>query len=47
MGWSGYARDILAGFGLVIPVAVAAAHCILHLLQLLWREPVRTVVTME
>ena len=25
VGWSGYARDILAGFGLVIPVAVAAA----------------------
>jgi APA family basic amino acid/polyamine antiporter len=25
VGWSGYARDILAGFGLVIPNAIAAA----------------------
>lgn len=31
----------------LVPVAVAAAHSILHLVQLLWREPVRTVVTME
>jgi TRAP-type C4-dicarboxylate transport system permease small subunit len=31
----------------LVPVAVAAAHCILHLVQLLWRDPVRTVVTME
>lgn len=31
----------------LVPVAVAAAHSVLHLVQLLWREPVRTVVTME
>jgi TRAP-type C4-dicarboxylate transport system permease small subunit len=31
----------------LVPVAVAAAHSILHLIQLLWRTPVRTVVTME
>lgn len=27
----------------MVPVAVAAAHSVLHLVQLLWREPVRTV----
>ncbi|MGE5794088.1 MAG: TRAP transporter small permease [Bacteroidota bacterium] len=31
----------------LVPVAVAAAHSLLHLVQLLWRAPVRTVVTME
>lgn len=30
-----------------VPVAVAAAHSILHLIQLLWREPVRTVLAVE
>jgi TRAP-type C4-dicarboxylate transport system permease small subunit len=30
-----------------VPVAVAAAHSFLHLLQLLWREPVRTVIAIE
>lgn len=29
----------------LVPVALSAAHSILHLLQLLWREPVRTIVT--
>ncbi len=31
----------------MVPVAVAAAHSCLHLLQLLWREPVRTVQAVE
>ena len=31
----------------LVPVAVSAAHSILHLVQLLWREPVRTIATME
>ena len=30
----------------LVPVAVSAAHSILHLVQLLWRDPVRTVVAM-
>jgi TRAP-type C4-dicarboxylate transport system permease small subunit len=31
----------------MVPVAVAAAHSFLHLVQLLWREPVRTVQAVE
>ena len=27
----------------MVPVAIAAAHSFLHLIQLLWRDPVRTV----
>ena len=27
----------------MVPVAIAAAHSFLHLVQLLWRDPVRTV----
>ena len=30
-----------------VPVAVAAAHSFLHLVQLTWREPVRTVIAVE
>lgn len=30
----------------LVPVALSAAHAMLHLVQLLWREPVRTVATM-
>lgn len=30
----------------LVPVALSAAHSLLHLLQLLWREPVRTIATM-
>lgn len=31
----------------MVPVAVAAAHSFLHLVQLLWREPVRTLQAIE
>src|SRR5687768_544229 len=31
----------------MVPVAIAAAHSFLHLVQLLWREPVRTVRAVE
>lgn len=31
----------------MVPVAIAAAHSFLHLLQLLWRDPVRTVQAVE
>ena len=31
----------------MVPVAVAAAHSFLHLVQLLWREPVRTLQAVE
>lgn len=31
----------------MVPVAVAAAHSFLHLIQLLWRTPVRTVQAIE
>ena len=31
----------------MIPVAVAAAHSFLHLVQLLWRDPVRTIRAIE
>ena len=31
----------------MVPVAIAAAHSFLHLVQLLWREPVRTVGVAE
>ena len=31
----------------MVPIAVAAAHSFLHLIQLLWREPVRTVRAVE
>jgi TRAP-type C4-dicarboxylate transport system permease small subunit len=31
----------------LVPVAVSAAHSILHLVQLLWRDPVRTIVAMN
>ncbi len=31
----------------MVPVAVAAAHGFLHFIQLLWREPVRTVRAVE
>jgi TRAP-type C4-dicarboxylate transport system permease small subunit len=31
----------------MVPVAVAAAHSFLHFIQLLWREPLRTVRAVE
>jgi TRAP-type transport system small permease protein len=31
----------------MVPVAIAAAHSFLHFIQLLWREPVRTVQMVE
>lgn len=31
----------------LVPVALSAGHAILHLVQLLWREPVRTIGTMN
>lgn len=31
----------------LVPVAVSAVHCFLHLVQLLWRDPVRTVRAVE
>jgi TRAP-type C4-dicarboxylate transport system permease small subunit len=31
----------------MVPVAVAAAHSFLHFVQLLWREPLRTVQAVE
>ena len=31
----------------MVPVAVAAAHSFFHFIQLLWREPVRTVQAVE
>ena len=31
----------------MVPVAISAAHSFLHLVQLLWREPKRTVVAVE
>jgi TRAP-type C4-dicarboxylate transport system permease small subunit len=31
----------------MVPVAIAAAHSFLHLIQLLWRAPVRTVQAIE
>ena len=31
----------------MVPVAIAAAHSFLHLVQLLWRQPVRTVRAVE
>jgi TRAP-type C4-dicarboxylate transport system permease small subunit len=31
----------------MVPVAIAAAHSFLHFIQLLWREPVRTVQAVE
>jgi len=31
----------------MVPVAIAAAHSFFHFVQLLWREPVRTVVAVE
>ena len=31
----------------MVPVAVAAAHSFFHLVQLLWRDPVRTVRAVE
>lgn len=31
----------------MVPVALASIHCFLHFLQLLWREPVRTVRAVE
>src|SRR5687767_8409660 len=31
----------------MVPVAVAAAHSLLHFVQLLWREPLRTVRAVE
>ena len=31
----------------MVPVAVAAAHSFFHFLQLLWREPVRTIQAIE
>ena len=31
----------------MVPVAIAAVHSFLHFLQLLWREPVRTVRAVE
>ena len=30
-----------------VPVAVAAAHSFLHFIQLLWREPLRTIQAVE
>jgi TRAP-type C4-dicarboxylate transport system permease small subunit len=31
----------------MVPVAVAAAHSFLHFVQLLWREPLRTIQAVE
>jgi hypothetical protein len=31
----------------MVPVAIAAAHSFLHFIQLLWREPRRTVQAIE
>jgi TRAP-type C4-dicarboxylate transport system permease small subunit len=31
----------------MVPIAVASAHSFLHLIQLLWRDPVRTVQAVE
>lgn len=31
----------------MVPVAIAAAHSFLHFIQLLWRDPVRTVQMVE
>jgi TRAP-type C4-dicarboxylate transport system permease small subunit len=31
----------------MVPVAIASAHSFFHLIQLLWRQPVRTVVAIE
>ena len=31
----------------MVPVAVAAAHSFFHFIQLLWRQPLRTVVAVE
>jgi TRAP-type C4-dicarboxylate transport system permease small subunit len=31
----------------MVPIAVASAHSFLHLIQLLWRDPVRTVQVVE
>lgn len=31
----------------MVPVAIAAAHSLLHFVQLLWREPVRTMRAVE
>jgi TRAP-type C4-dicarboxylate transport system permease small subunit len=31
----------------MVPVAIASAHSFFHLIQLLWREPVRTVRAVE
>lgn len=31
----------------MVPVPICALHSILHLVQLFWREPVRTIVTIE
>jgi len=31
----------------MVPVAVAAAHSFLHFIQLLWREPLRTIQAVE
>lgn len=31
----------------MVPVAIAAAHSFLHFIQLVWREPVRTVQMVE
>lgn len=31
----------------MVPVAIAAAHSFFHFIQLLWREPKRTVVAVE
>jgi TRAP-type C4-dicarboxylate transport system permease small subunit len=30
----------------LVPVALSAAHSVLHLVPLLWREPVRTLATL-
>lgn len=31
----------------LVPLALCAGHSVLHLVQLLWRDPVRTIVTMN
>ena len=31
----------------MVPVAIAAAHSFLHFIQLLWRQPVRTIQAIE
>lgn len=31
----------------LVPVAISAVHCFLHFVQLLWRDPVRTVRAVE